>query len=173
MKQYLCIYRNSEQNDWVSLLPLAQFTHNTWVNESTGQTLFDLLIGHTPTICAETLDITIPEVARRKEGLEHNQLRAQAALRNAQWLLVQWGERKKGQRHYQGFAKGDQVWLEGTNLQLSHPTTKLAPKRYGPFTITDVISPVVRLKLAFCMTCAIRVLVLAQEPSFWDSRGPC
>ena len=140
--------------------------HNTWVNESTGQTPFDLLIGHTPTICAETLDITIPEVARRKEWLEHNQLRAQAALRNAQQLLVQRGERKKGQCHYQGFAKGDQVWLEGTNLQLSHPTTKLAPKRYGPFTITDVISPVVRLKLAFCTTYAIRVLVLAQGPSF-------
>ena len=31
----------------------------------------------------------------------------------------------------------------------------------------------VRLKLAFCMTCAVWVLVLAQGPSFWDSRGPC
>ena len=31
----------------------------------------------------------------------------------------------------------------------------------------------VRLKLAFCMTCAIHVLVLAQGPSFRDSRGPC
>ena len=72
VEQYLCIYSNSEQNDWVSLLPLAQFTHNTWVNESTGQTPFDLLIGHTPMIRAETLDITIPEVARRKEWLEHN-----------------------------------------------------------------------------------------------------
>ena len=143
VEQYLCIYGNSEQNDWVSLLPLAQFTHNTWVNKSMGQTPFDLLIRHTPTIRAETLDITIPEVARRKEWLEHNWLRAQAVLRNAQWLLVQWGERKKGQCHYQGFAKGDQVWLEGTNLRLSHPTAKLALKRYGPFTITNVISPVV------------------------------
>ena len=83
VEQYLHVYGNSEQNDWVSLLPLAQFMHNTWVNESTGQTPFDLLIGHTPTIPAETLNIMIPEIARRKEWLEHNWLRAQAALRNA------------------------------------------------------------------------------------------
>ena len=84
VEQYLHIYGNSEQNDWVSLLPLAQYTHNTWVNESTGQTPFDLLIRHTPTIRAETLNITIPEVARRKEWLEHNRLRVQVVLRNAQ-----------------------------------------------------------------------------------------
>ena len=31
----------------------------------------------------------------------------------------------------------------------------------------------VRLKLAFGTTCAVRVLVLAQGPGFWDSGGPC
>ena len=30
----------------------------------------------------------------------------------------------------------------------------------------------VRLKLAFCTTCVVRVLVLAQGPSFRDSGGP-
>jgi Chromo (CHRromatin Organisation MOdifier) domain len=38
---------------------------------------------------------------------------------------------------------GQKVWLEGTNLKTSHPTKKFAPKRYSPFPITDVISPVV------------------------------
>jgi hypothetical protein len=51
--------------------------------------------------------------------------------------------RRKGQRTYKGFEKGDQVWLEGTNLHLSHPKVKLGPKLYGPFIVTDVISPVV------------------------------
>ena len=35
------------------------------------------------------------------------------------------------------------MWLEGTNLKITHRSSKLAPKRYGPFTITKVISPVV------------------------------
>ena len=62
MEQYLRIYGNDEQNDWVDLLALAQFTHNTWLNESTKQTPFDLLIGHTPTMVIKEKDIIIPEV---------------------------------------------------------------------------------------------------------------
>jgi hypothetical protein len=38
---------------------------------------------------------------------------------------------------------GAQVWLEGKNLKLPYQSTKLAPKRYGPFTIIKEVSPVV------------------------------
>ena len=41
------------------------------------------------------------------------------------------------------FVQGQKVWLEGTNLKLTHPTTKLAPRHYGPFHIARVLSPVV------------------------------
>jgi hypothetical protein len=38
--------------------------------------------------------------------------------------------------------------LEGRNLKTTHPTTKLAPKRYGPFTVKKRISNIVfQLKL--------------------------
>jgi Chromo (CHRromatin Organisation MOdifier) domain len=37
---------------------------------------------------------------------------------------------------------GQRVWLEGKNLPLSHDTIKLSPKCYGPFIITELISPV-------------------------------
>jgi Chromo (CHRromatin Organisation MOdifier) domain len=57
------------------------------------------------------------------------------------WLKLR--QRKKGQRQFKLLKKGKQVWLEGTNLKLSHPSAKLAPRRYGPFPIIDVISPVV------------------------------
>ena len=40
------------------------------------------------------------------------------------------------------YKAGEQVWLEGKNLQLPHQVTKLAPKRYGPFKIVKEISPV-------------------------------
>src|SRR6267142_427528 len=43
---------------------------------------------------------------------------------------------------------GQQVWLNGKNLPLSYGTIKLAPRRYGPFKITKVISPIAyRLEL--------------------------
>src|SRR6202453_1849184 len=37
---------------------------------------------------------------------------------------------------------GDQVWLEGKNLRINQPTHKLAPRRYGPFKVTQGMSPV-------------------------------
>ena len=46
------------------------------------------------------------------------------------------------QKHQQRFKEGEQVWLEGRNIHMSHPTAKLAPKRYGPFPITKVLGPV-------------------------------
>jgi hypothetical protein len=36
----------------------------------------------------------------------------------------------------------DQVWLEGKNLRINQPTAKLAPRRHGPFKITQVMSAV-------------------------------
>jgi hypothetical protein len=143
VEQYLRIYRNSEQSDWVDLLLMAQYTHNAWKNESTQATPFDLLIGHTPTIQVEERDLAVPEIARRKEWLERGRMRAFAALRNTQKITVQRVQRKKGERHYRGFKEGESVWLEGMNLRLSHPTAKLAPKQYGLFKVTEQISPVV------------------------------
>jgi hypothetical protein len=41
---------------------------------------------------------------------------------------------------FEPYQTGDKVWLEGRNLTTTHPSTKLAPRRYGPFPITHVIS---------------------------------
>jgi hypothetical protein len=143
LEQYLRIYGNAEQDDWAELLPMAQYVHNSWINTSTGYTPFDLLIGHMPTMNVSTDVTNVPEVARRKEWLEQARQCAQATMRNAQQLVLQRGERKKGQCHYCGHTVGDKVWLEGANLKLTHPKAKLDAKRYGPFPITKEISPVV------------------------------
>ncbi len=46
------------------------------------------------------------------------------------------------------FKKGEKVWLEATNLQLGYENRKLAHRREGPFTITEVLGPLTyRLKL--------------------------
>ena len=41
---------------------------------------------------------------------------------------------------FEPYQLGDKVWLEGRNLTTTHPMAKLAPRCYGPFTITRVIS---------------------------------
>jgi hypothetical protein len=88
MEQYLHIYGNVEQDDWVHLLLLAQYVHNSWTNTSTGYTPFELLIGHMPTITVTHIKTNVPEVACHKEWLEHVQQHAQAAIKAMQNVLV-------------------------------------------------------------------------------------
>ena len=46
------------------------------------------------------------------------------------------------------FKKGDQVWLDGKNIHIDHPSEKLRPKCFGPFEIIDTIGTVnFKLKL--------------------------
>ncbi|HYT44499.1 MAG TPA: hypothetical protein VEP90_19370, partial [Methylomirabilota bacterium] len=60
------------------------------------------------------------------------------AIKKAQKLMSD----RRGQR-FKPYQIDDKVWLEATNLTTTHPTSKLLPKWYRPFKITDVISNVV------------------------------
>jgi hypothetical protein len=64
--------------------------------------------------------------------------RAQEAITKVQDVM----RNKKG-TDYKPFQEQDRVWLEATNLKTTHLTAKLAPKRYGPFTIIKKISDIV------------------------------
>ena len=50
-----------------------------------------------------------------------------------------WARAKKEGRT---FRQGDLVWLEGRNLKTDQPASKLAAKRYGPFPVAQVLSPI-------------------------------
>jgi hypothetical protein len=71
VEQYIRIYGNMEQDNWASLLPLAQYVHNSWENSTIGYTPFKLLIGHMPVVHTSHDATTVPEVEKWKEWLEH------------------------------------------------------------------------------------------------------
>ena len=48
-----------------------------------------------------------------------------------------WTRAKKEGRRFQ---LGDLIWLEGQNLKIDQPASKLATKRYGPFPVVQVLS---------------------------------
>ena len=62
---------------------------------------------------------------------------AHKAVKHAQHLLTT----KRGNQ-FTPYQLGDKVWLEGTNLAISHSEKKFKPRRYSPFTITEVVSKV-------------------------------
>ena len=139
VEQYLRIFGNELQNDWNEHLPIAQFVHNSWPHEVTKRTPFELLIGANPRMVIPGVTQKIPALEERQEYLERVRWVAQKAMVHAQALM----KRAKGKRAFTPYQKDQKVWLEATHLKTMHPTTKLAPRRYGPFVVTKVISPVV------------------------------
>ena len=136
LEQYLHFWVDHQQTNWHHYLPLVKFMHNSWKNESTGQSPFEVLMGYSPR--AEIFNVTssIPTVTLWLRDWKK-------AREDAQKLMIK-AQKKwtKGKTPEQRYKTGDQVWLEGHNLQIDRPSTKLALKRHGPFRIGKVLSPI-------------------------------
>jgi hypothetical protein len=136
LEQYLQFYVDAKQGNWAQLLSIAKFAHNSWRNESTSQSLFNLLMGYHPRAEWTAITSPIPQVTLRLDQIQEARNKAQTAM-----IKVQQGwERRK--HTVPMFQIGDQVWLDGCNIKMFHPTAKLVPKCHGPFPIVRVLSPI-------------------------------
>jgi Chromo (CHRromatin Organisation MOdifier) domain len=124
----------TSQDNWAKWLPIATAVHNNTRNSTTGFTLNTLLLGWDPLL---TPDQTLSTLNQKAEDyvakFQKNRLLAILALNKAASAHALLSSK---------YSQGQRVWLEGKNLPISHGTIKLSPKRYGPFTITKLISPV-------------------------------
>jgi hypothetical protein len=137
LETYLRFYCEERQDDWHKWLPFAEFAHNQWPNATTMKTPFDLIMGYTPRLEWNLHPSQIPAVEERLGKLEENREEAFRNILKAQRVLRM---RKPGSKRFKPYQEGDQVWIEGTNLQTLYPTKKLGPKRYGPFKVLKALS---------------------------------
>jgi hypothetical protein len=135
LEQYLRFWVNERQDDWAQYLPLAEFAHNNWPNESMHESPFQVLMGYHPRADYSGTPSTIPRVMTRLEQYNEARRKAQELMRRAQQSWVRHRDTPK-------YQVGDQVWLEGRHLRTNQPTAKLEPKRHGPFRVVQVMSPV-------------------------------
>ena len=135
METYLRFFTNHQQTDWATRLPLAEFAHNNWKSETTKNTPFFLLMGYHPRADGHYAASKSPLVERRLDHLLQTRKDAQTHMTRAQQLWVK-------HRDTPLYKVGDRVWLEGRNLRTDQPTSKLAPRRHGPFAIAQVMSPI-------------------------------
>ena len=120
-----------QQDDWSDWLTVATAAHNHFKNATTGVAPIEALLGYLP-----RLDYSGPPTMNKRA--EERTINAHRKRVQAKKVINRWaGEPPKGK-----FKTGDRVWLEGKNLKLPYQNLKLAPKRYGPFKISRVISPV-------------------------------
>ena len=135
---YLCIFCNGHPEKWADLLPMAEFSYNSVIHFITNKSPFSLILGYElrsyPLISKTfipTLETCLGELKKsRKEAL---------AVHEKAWRTM----KEQIFSKFHPWKSGDKVWLEGKNLKLHYPSKKLAPRREGPFEITQVISPVV------------------------------
>jgi hypothetical protein len=138
VEDYLRKFVNGRQNNWSALLPMAEFAHNTWRHEHTKHTPHELLIGINPTAALSIPEDNVPAAQDRLKQLEQFRSDAQSALQKC----------IKPTTPPRTFVPGNKVWLDSRHLRVLAPSKKLSPRRYGPFTVTEQISPVAyRIKL--------------------------
>jgi hypothetical protein len=68
----------------------------------------------------------MPAVEERKRLMKQAQEDAHEAMAKAQSF---WNKKTT----FYPYQKGQKVWIEGTNIRMIHPTTKLHAKCFGPF----------------------------------------
>jgi Chromo (CHRromatin Organisation MOdifier) domain len=118
------------------MLPITEFTHNSWKHDVTHKTPHKLLTGIRPQVNVKLIKENIPATLNQLVELEEARKLAQERLEACQKVR----DTKKGQQ-WAELEEGDQVWLEVKNFKVKG-AKKLMPCRYGPFKITKKISPV-------------------------------
>ena len=141
LETILRIYCNHQQDNWADWLKIAQYVINCRPSSTTKKPPYELWMGFIPRTHQPTRTSNVPALEERKSKLLQARNDAQEAISKAQSL---WQKSS----HFLRYHVDQQVWLEGTHLRTTHPTHKLRAKRFGPFKVLEVLSPVTyRLEL--------------------------
>jgi hypothetical protein len=116
---------------------IVQYILNTRVSATTKRAPFELWMGHIPRAHQPDRLSNIPRIEWHKDKIQEVWWQAQESIKRVQELWA-----KERLRVFSPYQKNDKVWLEAKNLKTMHPTTKLCPLQYRPFTIIKVLSPV-------------------------------
>lgn len=142
LEQFLRAFISYLQDDWVSLLPIAQFTYNTNNNASTQTTPFEANYGFTPTIRFEEKSLsTYAETAKQdidKLRAIHQQLRMDISKATISQAFYANKHRSRGP----DLKEGDNVYLRKKHIRTRRPNNKLDYVKLGPFKIKQKIGKV-------------------------------
>ena len=141
LEQYLRSYVNYQQDDWVGLLPLAQFAYNSARTETTKVSPFYANYGFQPEAYREPGVEASSEQAR----LKAEQIPAmQGMLRKELEFVRERMTKYANQRRLKGptLKEGGVVYLLRRNIRTKRPSDKLDYKKLGPFKIKRQVSTV-------------------------------
>jgi transposase InsO family protein len=142
METYLRIYCNQQQDNWVSLLPMAQIAYNNKLSEATGVTPFFANHGRHPNLFTRSLDSNIQtdSAISSVQKLKEVHQKSLENIAKAQSRAISYVNKKRKTAPL--LKEGDKAYLLTKNLRTRRPTKKLDKVKVGPFFISKQISPV-------------------------------
>jgi hypothetical protein len=149
LEQYLRIFCDHQQDNWLDILPLAEFAYNNAEHSSTRMSPFFANYGLHPR-CTLRLTPAGPgtspnpsaEDLTRKYRAIHDQAKEELKRAQAKYKETYDARHKEAPI----FEPGNLVWLSRKHITTKRPSSKLDVKRLGPFKVLEAVGD---SKLAF------------------------
>jgi hypothetical protein len=140
IEAYLWLFINYEMDNWVRLLPMAEFAYNNLVTQATGMSPFFANYGRHPGC---TNPSTTPMNDDTQEGYINHIILVQGLVTRNLKATQERMKKYTNLKHKDApeFNIGDLVMLDRRHIQTRWLKDKLNYKKYGPFTIEKVILP--------------------------------
>src|SRR6266436_7916487 len=134
LEQYLRVYMNYQQDDWATLLPMAEFAYNNATNATTGVSPFFTNKGYHPEFTADLqVETSSAEAQAFVADLEHVQVELKENIAQAQERY-----QKNADKHRVEAPKlniSDQAYVKAKFFRTRQPSKKLLEKNLGPYDI--------------------------------------
>ena len=139
IEQYLRIFCNYQQDDWHSLLPVAEFAYNNSYQSTIKTSPFYANYGYHPRFTFSTTTSSPLDVPAAKELADQLSALHDALAENIKTAQNTQARYYDSKHQRMEFSVGDKVWLLSTNIHTERPSKKLDWKRLGPYTISERI----------------------------------
>jgi hypothetical protein len=134
LEQYLRTYCNYQQNNWKSLLPLAEFAYNNTPNATTGVSPFFANKGYNPSIAVHSeRDLASARAQEFITDLDELHQELRKAIHSVQENYQHSAD--KNRLPAPDFKIGDRVFVKAKFFQTTRPSKKLSKKFLGPYEI--------------------------------------
>ena len=140
LETYLRLFTSNKPEEWLTLLPMAEFAHNSTTHSVTQRTPFSLMMEYEPQAYPSLSNTFLPNLeswlfdlstawddAQATHKIDQQKMKEQISSKFIPWKV------------------GNKVWLEMTNLHMNG-LKKLQMKQTGLFEIEEVIS-----RMACCL----------------------
>ena len=143
VENYLRCYCSYHQNDWDELLPAAEFAYNSAVSDDLGASPFELDLGCVPKSPLDFISGSEDPV----ESVDELRQKLKSSLEDAQFSYkvskARQAAEAAGQYKKPEYVVGSKLWINKTLFKdaysKSQESDKLGAKRFGPFTVKELI----------------------------------